>query len=166
MKTLLLNVWFVPVLFAFSFSLQAQNYDSYASSDSYANNYSNANVGPSQKVVNKMQELKNTYFMQAYKRMQIEIEETIKMVKSNEHLYSSEDVYQIKVAYRTTALEFNRVLTELKKDLAKGKYRAKNSVYFHRDLERKHRALTQFYQTHFKNPIEGIMQGETASIEE
>ena len=97
--------------------------------------------------------------MKEYVAMQIEIEETITMVKSNQQLYSPEDISQIKIAYRTTATEFNRVLNELKKGLLQGKYKAKNSVYTHQNLERKLQVLTRFYEINFKNPIAEIVQG-------
>jgi len=138
--------------------IHAQNYNPYDNT-TYQEH---STIGVSAKEELKMAQLKNSKFMQGYATMQIEIEETIKLVKSNEHLYSPQDIYQIKIAYRTTAQEFNRVLNELKRDLLKGKYKAKNSVYFNRDLEHKHYFLTKFYQTNFKKPLEVIMEEEIA----
>ncbi|MGB1242323.1 MAG: hypothetical protein ACPG49_07370 [Chitinophagales bacterium] len=154
-----LNVLIIPILFAISFFVQAQNqYED--------NTYSEHSVvRVSTKVVSKMEQLKSSKFMQSYRTMQIEIEETIKMVKSNEHLYDSQDIYEIKVAYRITANEFNKVLGELKRDLLKGKYKTKNSVYFNRNLEQQHHLLTKFYQTNFKKPIAVILEGKMVMIE-
>ncbi|MGB0930473.1 MAG: hypothetical protein ACPGVB_06845, partial [Chitinophagales bacterium] len=134
MKSSKLNIAAVIfVFFALTLSLQAQNgqYDEYDQNNSYGNtsNINNNLAGVSEKVVSSMEELKNTHFMKEYIGMQIEIEETIKMVKSNAHLYNSEDISQIKITYRKTAMEFNRVLEELKKNLLQGKYKAKKSVY-------------------------------------
>ncbi|MGB1242727.1 MAG: hypothetical protein ACPG49_09405 [Chitinophagales bacterium] len=152
------------VFFTLTLSLQAQNgqYDEYNQNSSYGNtsNINNNLAGVSEKVVSSMEELKNTHFMKEYMGMQIEIEETIKMVKSNAHLYNPEGISQIKIAYRKTAMEFNRVLEDLKKNLLKGKYKANKSVYSHQNLERKLLLLTRFYQTNFKEPIAAIVQGE------
>lgn len=155
-----LNVLTILILCAISFFAQAQN-------NQYENNPygEQSTVRVSAKVVSKMEQLKNSKFMQDYRRMQIEIEETIKMVKSNEHLYDSQDIYEIRLAYRITAKEFNKVLSQLKSDLLKGKYRTKNSVYFNRNLEQQHYMLTNFYQTNFKRIIDAIMEGENVTAE-
>ena len=140
----------------------SNSYDTNSGYNSSSSSYYDQNhplVGVSDKVVSNMQQLKNTRFMKEYVAMQIEIEETITMVKSNQQLYSPEDISQIKIAYRTTATEFNRVLNELKKGLLQGKYKAKNSVYTHQNLERKLQVLTRFYEINFKNPIAEIVQG-------
>ncbi len=174
-KSHILSVFLLLVMY---FSLSAQNdqygqYEDYNSYNEYdpnnpydqnnsynnsaSSNYSHPLAGVSEKVVSNMQQLKNTRFMQEYVAMQIEIEETIKLVKSNQHLYSSEDISQIRIAYRTTATEFNKVLSGLKKDLLNGKYKSKDLASFNQSLEQKLFRLTRFYQTNFKEPIEVIM---------
>lgn len=168
MKTLLLKPLFL-LIFAFcTLSLSAQDNPDYGyenNSNSQYNSYNDATTTPSisPRILKMMQQLKNTRFMYNYTTLQIEIEETIALVKSNQYLYAPEDIQQIKIAYRITANEFNRVLSEIKRGVLNGKYKAKNVSALNLQLERKNILLKHFYNKNFKTPIDLILQGEMVS---
>ncbi len=168
MKTLLLNPLFLLTFIFFTLPLSAQDYPEYNqdnNSNSQYSSYNHTTTTPSvsPRILKMMQQLKNTRFMYNYTTLQIEIEETIALIKANQQLYTPEDIQQIKIAYRITGNEFNRVLNEIKRDLLRGKYKAKNIAALDLQLERKNLLIKRLYNKSFKNPIDLIMQGEVVS---
>lgn len=112
--------------------------------------------GQAQGVNQALKEFQQTEFMLQFSEMQYEAQKSIRKFKRNEDLYDAEDVADVKAAYNKTALQYNKLLADIKEDFLdkkKMKFIANMPHEYSKGLELDLRKLEEFYNTHYQQAL-------------